>query len=43
MARYYPVHPENPQQRSINQTAELLRDGAVIAYPTDSGFALGAA
>lgn len=43
MARYYPVHPANPQQRSINQTADLLREGAVIAYPTDSGFALGTA
>lgn len=41
MARYYPVHPENPQARSIHQVADLLREGAVIAYPTDSGFALG--
>ncbi|WP_316667216.1 L-threonylcarbamoyladenylate synthase [uncultured Propionibacterium sp.] len=43
MARYYPVHPVNPQQRSVDQTADLLRGGAVIAYPTDSGFALGTA
>lgn len=41
MARYYSVHPANPQARSIHQTADLLREGAVIAYPTDSGFALG--
>jgi tRNA threonylcarbamoyl adenosine modification protein (Sua5/YciO/YrdC/YwlC family) len=41
MARYYPVHPENPQARSLHQVTDLLRDGAVIAYPTDSGFALG--
>ena len=43
MARYYEVHPENPQPRTIQQVADLLRDGALIAYPTDSAFALGAA
>ncbi len=42
MARYFDVHPENPQQRALDQTVEILRDGGVIAYPTDSGFALGA-
>lgn len=42
MARYFDVHPENPQQRALDQTVEVLRDGGVIAYPTDSGFALGA-
>jgi tRNA threonylcarbamoyl adenosine modification protein (Sua5/YciO/YrdC/YwlC family) len=41
MARYFDVHPENPQRRSIGQVVELLRDGGVIAYPTDSCFALG--
>lgn len=41
MAHYYPVHPENPQARSIRQVADILKDGGVIAYPTDSGFALG--
>ena len=43
MARYFDVHPENPQARSISQVVAILRDGGVIAYPTDSGFALGAA
>lgn len=41
MARYLDVHPDNPQQRALDQTVQLLRDGGVIAYPTDSGFALG--
>ena len=38
--RFY-LHPENPQIRLIKQAAQMLRDGAVIAYPTDSSYALG--
>ena len=41
MAKYFQVHPDNPQPRSIRQVADLVRDGGVIAYPTDSCFALG--
>ncbi|NJC84568.1 L-threonylcarbamoyladenylate synthase [Planosporangium mesophilum] len=41
MARYYDVHPDNPQARSIRQVVELVRGGGLIAYPTDSCFALG--
>lgn len=41
MARYFDVHPRDPQPRSIAQIAKLLRDGALIAYPTDSCYALG--
>lgn len=41
MAKYFDVHPENPQRRSIGQVVDLLRDGGLIAYPTDSCFALG--
>lgn len=41
MARYFDVHPDNPQPRSIAQTVDILNDGGLIAYPTDSGFALG--
>ncbi|MGI9008819.1 MAG: L-threonylcarbamoyladenylate synthase [Streptosporangiaceae bacterium] len=41
MARYFDVHPANPQQRAIAQVAEIVRDGGVIAYPTDSCYALG--
>lgn len=43
MARYLDVHPHDPQPRSIRQTVEVLRGGGLIAYPTDSGYALGAA
>jgi tRNA threonylcarbamoyl adenosine modification protein (Sua5/YciO/YrdC/YwlC family) len=41
MARYFDVHPDNPQPRSINAVVGLLRDDGLIAYPTDSCFALG--
>ena len=41
MARYFDVHPANPQHRAISQIAEIVRDGGVIAYPTDSCYALG--
>lgn len=41
MARYVDVHPDNPQRRVITQVVEALRDDALIAYPTDSGYALG--
>ena len=42
MARYVDVHPTDPQPRAIDQTVALLREGALIAYPTDSCYALGA-
>ncbi|WP_160666076.1 L-threonylcarbamoyladenylate synthase [Pseudarthrobacter sp. ATCC 49987] len=42
MARYFDVHPENPQARSISQAVEIVRSGGLIAYPTDSCYALGA-
>lgn len=42
MARYFDVHPSNPQPRSIGQVVAMLRDDALIAYPTDSSYALGA-
>ena len=41
MARYFDVHPRDPQPRSIAQVTALLRDDALIAYPTDSCYALG--
>lgn len=41
MARYYDVHPVNPQPRKIRQIADTVRDDGLIAYPTDSCFALG--
>ena len=41
MARFFDVHPVNPQQRLINQVVQMIQQDAVIAYPTDSGYALG--
>jgi tRNA threonylcarbamoyl adenosine modification protein (Sua5/YciO/YrdC/YwlC family) len=41
MARYFDVHPQEPQPHSIAQVVALLRDDAVVAYPTDSCYALG--
>lgn len=41
MSQYFNIHLDNPQQRLIAQTADILRGGGVIAYPTDSGYALG--
>ena len=43
MARYFDVHPDNPQPRAIGQAVDLVRSGGLIAYPTDSCFALGCA
>ena len=42
MARYLDIHPDNPQPRLVSQVVEALRDDQLIAYPTDSGYALGA-
>ena len=41
MTQRFSIHPVNPQPRLIRQAAQMLRDGAVIAYPTDSSYALG--
>jgi tRNA threonylcarbamoyl adenosine modification protein (Sua5/YciO/YrdC/YwlC family) len=41
MSQYLQIHPENPQLRLIRRAAEILRDGGVIVYPTDSSYALG--
>lgn len=41
MSQFFQIHPDNPQKRLIDQVIELLRQGAVIVYPTDSGYALG--
>ena len=41
MAQYFVIHPQNPQQRLIQQAVDVLRNGGVIAYPTDSSYALG--
>lgn len=41
MSQYFQIHPDNPQQRLINKAVEMVREGAVIVYPTDSAYALG--
>jgi tRNA threonylcarbamoyl adenosine modification protein (Sua5/YciO/YrdC/YwlC family) len=41
MARYFDVHPDNPQRRAILQVVDLIRGDGLIAYPTDSCYALG--
>lgn len=41
MAQFFQVHPENPQGRLIRRAVEILREGGVIVYPTDSCYAIG--
>ncbi|WP_053980714.1 L-threonylcarbamoyladenylate synthase [Marinagarivorans algicola] len=41
MTKILTIHPENPQQRLIDQAVEVIRKGGLIAYPTDSAYALG--
>ncbi|MGW6932226.1 L-threonylcarbamoyladenylate synthase [Lentzea sp. NPDC054927] len=41
MAKYLDVHPVNPQKRAIEQAVRILREDGLIAYPTDSCYALG--
>jgi tRNA threonylcarbamoyl adenosine modification protein (Sua5/YciO/YrdC/YwlC family) len=42
VARYIDLHPDNPQARLVEQVVEAVRADGLIAYPTDSGYALGA-
>ncbi len=41
MSQYFQIHPDNPQPRLLQQAAAIVREGGVIAYPTDSCYALG--
>lgn len=41
MAQFFQIHPDNPQDRLIRQAADIIRRGGIIAYPTDSAYALG--
>ncbi|BAO43924.1 L-threonylcarbamoyladenylate synthase [Thiolapillus brandeum] len=41
MAQFFQIHPENPQTRLVRQAVDILRDGGVIIYPTDSSYAIG--
>lgn len=41
MAQYFVIHPDNPQPRLLEKAAQIVRDGGIIAFPTDSCYALG--
>jgi tRNA threonylcarbamoyl adenosine modification protein (Sua5/YciO/YrdC/YwlC family) len=41
VAQFFQIHPENPQARLIKQSVDIVRKGGLIAYPTDSAYALG--
>ncbi len=41
MAQFFQIHPDNPQPRLIRQAVDILRNGGVIVYPTDSSYAIG--
>lgn len=41
MSQFFQMHPETPQKRLVAQAVEILRQGGVIVYPTDSGYAIG--
>ncbi len=41
MGQYFNIHPDNPQPRLIRQAVDIIRQGGVIVYPTDSSYALG--
>jgi tRNA threonylcarbamoyl adenosine modification protein (Sua5/YciO/YrdC/YwlC family) len=41
MAQFFSLHPEHPQPRLIRQAAEIMRSGGLVAFPTDSAYALG--
>ncbi|WP_153112131.1 L-threonylcarbamoyladenylate synthase [Propionivibrio limicola] len=41
MARFLSIHPDDPQPRLLAQAAEVVRNGGIIAFPTDSCYSLG--
>ncbi len=41
MSQFFQIHPENPQLRLIRSAVEIIRQGGVVVYPTDSSYALG--
>lgn len=40
MSQFFTLHPDNPQPRLVSQAVDFLRKGALIVYPTDSGYTL---
>ncbi len=43
MSQFFAIHPDNPQSRLLRQAANIVAEGGLIVYPTDSGYALGCA
>ncbi len=41
MSQFFQIHPDNPQARLIRQAVDIVREGGVLVYPTDSAYALG--
>ena len=41
MSQFFQIHPDNPQPRLIRQAVDIVRDGGVVVYPTDSAYAIG--
>ncbi len=41
MAQFFQIHPDNPQPRLIRQVVNIIRQGGLVIYPTDSSYALG--
>ena len=41
MSQFFQIHPDNPQARLIRQATDIIREGGVVVYPTDSAYALG--
>ena len=41
MSKFFKIHPEDPQPRLIRKSVEIIKNGGLVAYPTDSGYALG--
>lgn len=41
MSQFFAIHPDNPQARLLRQAAQIIEEGGLIVYPTDSGYALG--
>lgn len=41
MSQFFQIHPDNPQHRLIAQAVDIIRQGGVVVYPTDSGYAVG--
>jgi len=41
VSQFFAIHPDNPQARLVRQAVDIIRRGGVVAYPTDSAYALG--